>query len=242
MPSTKRMTPDSPSIEFPNRYQRESLALVNKLLPVGSAAFYLVDPDMQHRGVVLHNLEARAEREYAENFRDLDPLNPARFADREDTVVCLDEQLSEDELIASTYYRDFMQPLGHRYVSDMFFRREGKIIAVLTMLRGAVLGPFSEAELALLRNLQPFLQYTLNTVYLHRRVQQREGAKERFGLTEREVDVVELIIAGANNKTIARELGLSLSTVKTHLQHAFHKTGVSSRTELSALILGRASD
>lgn len=240
MPSAKRMTLDNPSVEFPNRFQRESLDLVNKLLPLDSAAFYLVDPDMRHRGVVLHNLEAAAERDYAENFRDLDPLNPALFAHREDTVVCIDEQLSERELLSSDYYIGFMQPHGHRHVSDMFFRREGEIIAVLTMLRDGLSGPFTDTELALLRNLQPFLQYTLNTVYLPKRVQQRQGARERFGLTEREVDVVELIVAGANNKVIARELGLGLSTVKTHLQHVFQKTGVSSRTALSALVLGEA--
>ena len=232
---------DSPSVEFPNRFQRESLNLVNKLLPLDSAAFYLVGPDMRHRGVVLHNIEAQAERNYAENFRDLDPLNPALFPSEEDTVVCIDEQLSEHALLASEYYRGFMQPLGHRHVSDMFFRREGEIIAVLSMLRDEAMGPFTDAELSLLRNLQPFLQYTLNSVYLPKRVQQRQGARDRFGLTEREVDVVELIVAGANNKEIARELGLSLATVKTHLQHVFQKTGVSSRTALSARIVGDAS-
>ena len=231
---------ENPSVEFPNRFQRESLNLVNRLLPLDSAAFYLVDPDMRHRGVVLHNLEAEAERDYADHFRDLDPLNPALFAQREDTVVCIDEQLSEQALFASEYYRGFMQPLGHRHVADMFFRRDGQIVAVLSMLRDAAAGPFTTGELTLLRDLQPFLQYTLNTVYLPRRVQQRQGAQDRFGLTEREVDVVELIVAGASNKAIARELGLSLATVKTHLQHVFQKTGVSSRTALSARILGEA--
>ena len=37
---------------------------------------------------------------------------------------------------------------------------------------------------------------------------------------------------------IARELGLSLATVKTHIQHIFHKAEVSSRTALSARVLG----
>ena len=50
--------------------------------------------------------------------------------------------------------------------------------------------------------------------------------------------MVELIVAGASNKLIARELQLSLATVKTHLQHVFQKMGVSSLTSVSAIVLG----
>ena len=225
-------------MEFPNRFQRESLNLVNSLFTLSSSAFYLVGADMQHRGIVLRNIDAEVERNYAENFRELDPLNPALFAEGEATLVCIDEQMSERELLASEYYRGFMAPLGHRHVADMYFRREGDIVAVLTMLRDAAAGPFSKDELIQLRKLQPFLEYTLNTVYLPRRVQQRQSAQQRFNLTNREVDVLELIVAGANNKEIARSLGLSLATVKTHIQHIFHKAEVSSRTVLSARVLG----
>lgn len=238
MPSTESMTGERLSADFPNRFQRESLNLINSLFALSSSAFYLVGPDMGHRGVVLRNLEAEDERNYAANFRELDPLNPSLFAATDQNLVCIDEQLGESELLQSDYYLGFMQPLGHRHVADMFFRLDGEIVAVLTMLRSASLGPFSETELAHLNKLQPFLEYALNSVYLPKRVQQRRSAQERFSLTHREVDVLELIVAGANNKIIARELGLSLSTVKTHLQHIYHKASVSSRTALSAKVLG----
>lgn len=241
MPSTESMTANQPSAEFPNRFQRESLNLLNRLFVLSSSAFYLVGHDMSHRGVVLRNLDAEDERNYARYFQQLDPLRPQRFADTADTVVCIDEQLSERDLLQSEYYCEFMKPLGHRHVADMFFRREGDIIAVLTMLRTEAEGAYSADELALLRKLQPFLEYTLNSVYLPRRIQQRASAQERFGLTDREVDVLELIVAGANNKVIARELGLSLATVKTHIQHIFQKADVSSRTALSARVLGEGS-
>lgn len=232
------MTSPGPSVEFPNRFQRESLKLVNSLFELVSAAFYLVGPDMRHRGVVLHNLEAEVERDYASNFREMDPLNPILFAASDDRVVCIDERMSERELLQSEYYLQFMQPNNHRHVADMFFRRDGDIVAVLSMLRTAEQGPYSDGELAHLRKLQPFLEYTLNSVYLPRRIEQRRSAQERFSLTDREVDVLELIVAGANNKEIARELGLSLATVKTHIQHIFQKADVSSRTSLSARVLG----
>jgi DNA-binding CsgD family transcriptional regulator len=231
------MSRNSISENFPNHFQRESLNLINNLVPLSSSGFYLVGPDMRHRGVVFRNLDAAVERDYAENYRDHDPLNPALFAQTEDRVVCIDEQLPEPELLSSLYYREFMQPLKHRHVADMFFRYDGDIISVLTMLREASLGHFSQQELTLLRRLQPFLEYTLNTVYLPKRYRERESIQASFKLTDRELDVVELIVAGASNKIIARELALSLATVKTHIQHIFHKVEVPSRTALSVRVL-----
>ena len=181
--------------------------------------------------------DAAVERDYAENYRDHDPLNPALFAHTDDRVVCIDEQLPEEELLASFYYREFMRPLQHRHVADMFFRNGKDIIGVLTMLREAGLGPFSQPELTLLRQLQPFLEYTLNTVYLPKRYRERDNIQQSFKLTDRELDVLELIVAGASNKIIARELVLSLATVKTHIQHIFHKVEVPSRTALSARVV-----
>ena len=218
--------------DFPNRFQRESLRLITDLIDLTASAFYLVDPDMRHRGVALFNIEPEVEKEYQQKFRHLDPLNPTKFTATDDTVVTIDSQLSPALLRQSIYYQEFMRPHDHRYVADMFFRRQGTIIAVLTMLRHESLGPYTPAELSLLRRLQPFLEYTLNAVYMPKRVEERQSMRDKYALTERELDVLELVVAGASNKAIAGELGISLATAKTHLLHLFRKTGVSSRVEL----------
>ena len=49
--------------------------------------------------------------------------------------------------------------------------------------------------------------------------------------TERELEVLRLAAAGLGNKEIARDLDLSLPTVKAHLVNIFNKMGVGSRTE-----------
>ncbi len=51
-------------------------------------------------------------------------------------------------------------------------------------------------------------------------------------LSKREAEVVEAVFQGLNNAAIAAKLGISLNTVKTHLQHIFKKLEVSSKTEL----------
>ena len=53
----------------------------------------------------------------------------------------------------------------------------------------------------------------------------------RVQLTPRELATLRSMADGKSNKEIARELGISDRTVKTHLGHLFGKLGVTSRTE-----------
>lgn len=50
-------------------------------------------------------------------------------------------------------------------------------------------------------------------------------------LTPRQLHVLGLLMAGHSNKSIARQLDLALSTVKTHLEAVFQRLGVNSRTQ-----------
>ena len=54
-------------------------------------------------------------------------------------------------------------------------------------------------------------------------------------LTARERQVLDLIMEGASNKVIARELGLSLHTVKRHVARTMYKLQVGSRGEAASL-------
>ena len=51
------------------------------------------------------------------------------------------------------------------------------------------------------------------------------------GLSERELQVLELAARGFTNKNIAKDLFLSIRTVEAHMRNVFEKLGVSSRTE-----------
>ena len=52
-------------------------------------------------------------------------------------------------------------------------------------------------------------------------------------LTERQHEIASLVATGASNKEIARELSISIKTVKNTLTTVFGKTGARSRTDLA---------
>ena len=49
------------------------------------------------------------------------------------------------------------------------------------------------------------------------------------GLTERELDVLLVLVRGESNQQIAEDLGISAKTVGHHVQHVYQKAGVRSR-------------
>jgi DNA-binding CsgD family transcriptional regulator len=60
-----------------------------------------------------------------------------------------------------------------------------------------------------------------------------QGAAEPPGieLTPRELDVIALLAEGASNKSIARQLGISVHTAKFHVGSLLHKLDAAGRTD-----------
>lgn len=58
-----------------------------------------------------------------------------------------------------------------------------------------------------------------------------EETQERNGLTTREVQVLQNVVAGKTNQEIGLSLGISEKTVEKHLEGIFGKLGVASRVE-----------
>jgi two-component system, NarL family, nitrate/nitrite response regulator NarL len=61
---------------------------------------------------------------------------------------------------------------------------------------------------------------------------QNAAGSRRFGLTPREMQILEGLVEGFTNKEIARRLSISEQTVKHHVSSIFDKTGVSNRLEV----------
>jgi ATP/maltotriose-dependent transcriptional regulator MalT len=60
-----------------------------------------------------------------------------------------------------------------------------------------------------------------------------------LGLSQRETEVLALVMQGKDNKTIASQLSVHPSTIRKHLEHIYTKWGVKSRTEAIAQALSK---
>jgi DNA-binding CsgD family transcriptional regulator len=82
---------------------------------------------------------------------------------------------------------------------------------------------------------QPGEQYLL--VLAEEQMLSLLASLELIGLSKREAEVLFWIIQGKDNKTIAVQLSIHVSTIRKHLENIYHKLDVQSRTEAIALAL-----
>ena len=91
----------------------------------------------------------------------------------------------------------------------------------LFLFRGP--GPdFTDRDRAILTLLRPHVLESYLAAERHRHPTRR--------LTQRQRDLMQLVAAGHTNTQIARRLGVSEGTVRTHLEHVYARLEVSSRT------------
>ena len=72
-----------------------------------------------------------------------------------------------------------------------------------------------------------------SAAWLAQRQVQRSVQQRLDSLTERERDVMNLVVAGLPNKLVADQLGISVRTVEVHRSRVFDKMGVNSAVELA---------
>lgn len=194
-------------------------------VPASLAAFYRIDEQLQACDFQLLGMQAPMHHRYLEHYRHLDPLKPDNCKAIGLPVVSLRQGLAHHDAAHGREYLGFLDQ--HRVVDvvEIMAWVDGRLAAGVSLLREGSLGAFSAAELERLLPLHGLMQMAAR--------QLPAPAPDRLaGLTPREREIALLLQGGACNKTLARELGLGLPTVKTHLINLFRKVGVRNRTEL----------
>ena len=182
-----------------------------------------LQPDMEVLGVAKDGLEMLTlHRELQPDLILMDITMPIsdgiegtrliREYDADVTILMLTALDSDDKLIESI-----------RAGADGYLLKKTSSEGLLRALRGALKG-----ETSLPRHLTTRLikEYT---DAIAEPPSQPTNSIEFPTLTARELQVLELIAAGASNKQIAIKLGISLYTTKSHVRNLLSKLGVMSR-------------
>lgn len=195
------------------------LQSIAQLIPLSSAVFYRVNAYLKPEAYVLHKISNSTHQQYLEHFQPLDPLSPSRFGQQVVTVATMTPGICARH---RHYYHEFMLPNHVCDMIEIFIRRGHRIIAGISLMRDI---PFSSEERLRAQAVQPLLGLAI-----HDSLQEDNNLTSI--LTAKEREIVGMVCEGASNKLIARQLNISLSTVKTHLRNIFAKTEVINRTEL----------
>lgn len=200
------------------------LQAFTQLVPASQAAFYCVDRQLQACDFRLHGMSLEMHRDYLDNYRQFDPLQPRNCLSSGLAVVPLGFAMARQPRRDTHRYEDFLLRYGVVDVVEILAHRAGQPQAAISLLRTAEQGVFTGDQLARLNALQSLLQMAVANM--------QPNEDLLTGLTPKERQIALLLRQGASNKQLARELNVGLPTIKTHLINLFRKTGVGSRTEL----------
>lgn len=139
-------------------------------------------------------------------------------------------------------YRDYLVPYGIAFMASIVLVEDRKAMGELDLFRSREGGDFSPRDREVLQTVAPFISQRLADL-LNRDVIQRghdDGNRfsKRYDLSERETEVLDLIIEGLTSTQIADRLCVSLSTVKKHSHSIYAKTGTGGRSALYRLYSG----
>ncbi len=167
--------------------------------------------------------------------------------------VYLLSEIAPDDFYQSDYFKVYYQKIS--LVDDVYFIVSPKddVNFSFAVGRHDKNQKFTEHELELLRSINPVVQVVLNKYWrniweakaltkndnLPMRTKV-EAAFNTFGasvLTDRERDVVHLLLKGHSSKSAARKLAISPDTVQMHRKNLYAKLDISSHSELFSLFI-----
>lgn len=96
------------------------------------------------------------------------------------------------------------------------------------------------ASIVLSRVKQPLntaVNFDENTVEIRAVDPNYEQILEAYPLTDRELEILELIVAGCSNAEISDQLYVTVGTVKTHVRNILNKLGANDRTQAAVRAL-----
>lgn len=209
------------------------LALADASVPLTASCFYRVGPAGETSDYVLDRIAPGWLDRYRDHFWRLDPLHPAR-ADSMARIAAISPHECRRHRDGERYHQGFLAPQGTVHQIELYFRRQGTIVAGASLLRSAALGPGTATELTLLGRMVETVEAAIGFA-------PPPAGDLLPGLTAREREIASLLMRGTSDKAIAAMLRIAVPTVKSHVSQILAKSHTRSRAEFIVQAMGRGS-
>ena len=198
----------------------------------------------QNNPQVLYPHTYQNPKGYSEGLYVLDPLFQHFKGNRLGTASLI--EVSPAGFTETDYYSQIYTQQGFVDELDHVVQLEGDAFMSFSFYRSAKYGAFNEDERELHRALYPLMAAVGRRLgalldeadYTEGKLTRKELelALDHFGseqdLTPRESEVIQLVLRGHNNQSVANQLEIAPDTVKLHRKHAYAKLRVASQGEL----------
>lgn len=163
---------------------------------------------------------------------------------------CVQNDLVSPRAEPVRYFRTYYHHLGLCEEVGFFINLGPDTHAVLSLMRRRGRTRFCEDEVRQLESAVPVVSaavraaWEANNQVATRPVDEHDHLVQEafasFGrgvLTERECEVVRLLLQGHSSQSVAQKLRISPATVKVHRKNLYEKLGIGSQSELLALFI-----
>jgi len=160
--------------------------------------------------------------------------------------------LAPDRFYQSEYYRSYYVQTGLAEEIVLFLSPGPGVTVAMSLMRAGHSPAYSEREMAQLRSVAPVVialaerhwrglpqRFVLEPVAAPADDALREAftAFGRHRLTQREYEVVALVLRGHSSEAIGAALGIAPGTVKIHRKNIYAKLGIGSQAELFSMFV-----
>lgn len=203
-----------------------------RAVPAKWASLNEMTPDR----VVAAIAEPHIDQEWFDRFDELgheNPLYQRHVRTGDGRAYRFSDVTTREELEATQLFREVYRPLGVNHQIAFTLPSGADYVVAVALSRED--RDFSDHERDFLDRARPYLiQAYLNAIAYSEQgagsTARLESALLEAGLTSRQAQVVRLVALGRSNQGVADELGLSDRTVQKHLEHAFRRLGVRTRS------------
>ena len=219
--------------------------LMLDLLGAQHYASYVWD-DAQHRfdGGVRINMQAANLERYERHYQYHDPITFKLQQHR--SAVRVTDVMPQAQLKRTEFFNDFLARDGLYWGVNLYAWSCDRNIGDMRIWRDRRRENFTRDDLDLLDLVRPALVAALRRSRGGSSVNGSGGPDAVSGcaagpgaiLSAREREVAQHAAGGLCDKDIAHKLGISITTVRTHIDHAFRKLNVNNRTSLAHKLKG----
>lgn len=218
--------------------QTQILEQLAVLIPHRRSFFDLCTTQNGHRvffAPISLNMSKDELTDYYKNYQYSDYVAWS-FSNDSSTIYRDSDMIGRSMRENSDIYKHWMKPMDIYYSLGCTIFSSKQLLGSITLFRSEQDGDFTDSELSMLEVINRHLSAHFTFLWPYgtfpNLTANFASATGKSGLSSRESEIAELIVAGHSNSEISQILFISENTVKKHVNSLYRKLGITNRTQL----------